>query len=125
MRTRHGYFDAQESSPDNQDVLKDIHSYGPQILLVGMGMPRQESWVMDNWDSLSGNAILCCGAALDYFSGEIPTPPRWMGQLGLEWLYRLGSEPKRLWHRYLVEPWFVLIMTIKYCLRTSSRITSK
>jgi N-acetylglucosaminyldiphosphoundecaprenol N-acetyl-beta-D-mannosaminyltransferase len=72
-----------------------------------MGMPRQEHWIVDHLDKLSVNVILNGGAALDYFAGVIPTPPRWAGRLGLEWLFRLMAEPRRLWFRYLVEPWFI------------------
>jgi N-acetylglucosaminyldiphosphoundecaprenol N-acetyl-beta-D-mannosaminyltransferase len=108
MRTHHGHFSAEQSSLENKEVLEEIKAYAPQILMVGMGMPRQENWIADNLQSLCCNATLCSGAALDYVAGEIPTPPRWLGQVGLEWLYRLAAEPERLWRRYLVEPWFVL-----------------
>jgi N-acetylglucosaminyldiphosphoundecaprenol N-acetyl-beta-D-mannosaminyltransferase len=53
------------------------------------------------------------GACIDYVAGAVPTPPRWMGRLGVEWLHRLVSEPRRLWSRYLVEPWFVLFLFTK------------
>ncbi len=49
---------------------------------------------------------------MDYVAGTIPTPPRWAGRSGLEWLFRLMFEPKRLWRRYLVEPWFLLKLLI-------------
>ncbi|MBD0319202.1 MAG: WecB/TagA/CpsF family glycosyltransferase, partial [Gemmatimonadetes bacterium] len=57
---------------------------------------------------LRANAILPCGACIDYCAGEIPTPPRWMGRAGVEWAYRLATEPRRLGYRYLVEPALVL-----------------
>lgn len=101
----HGHFDATPNSGDNQRVLAAISQFQPHILMVGMGMPRQETWVYDNLGYLRVNAILTCGAAIDYVAGALPTPPRWMGRLGLEWLYRLVCEPKRLGFRYLVEPW--------------------
>jgi len=106
--TRHGHFDLNNTSKDNQEVLADIASYAPHILLVGMGMPRQETWIFENRNQLSTNAVFCSGALMDYVAGEIPTPPRWIGMLGFEWLIRLASEPARLWRRYLVEPYFVL-----------------
>ena len=79
--------------------------------MVGMGMPLQEHWIAENYDKLGNAVILPCGAAIDYFAGAIPTPPRWAGRLGLEWLYRLLAEPTRLWKRYLIEPWFLLFLT--------------
>jgi N-acetylglucosaminyldiphosphoundecaprenol N-acetyl-beta-D-mannosaminyltransferase len=103
----HGYFDPTPGSAGNRDVLERIATYRPHVLLVGMGMPRQEHWVYDNRAELTANAILMSGAALDYVAGVVPTPPRRAAALGLEWLWRLASEPGRLWRRYLVEPWFV------------------
>jgi len=78
-----------------------------------MGMPLQENWILDNLPDLEADVILPSGACFDYLAGEIPIPPRWMGRVGLEWLYRLGSEPRRLWRRYLVEPWFVAGLALK------------
>ena len=104
LQTHHGYFTDQE----NTRVLGEIAQYDPQVLLVGMGMPRQENWVLGNLSGIRSPAILTIGACFDYIVGEIPTPPRWMGRAGLEWLYRLASEPTRLWRRYLVEPWSLI-----------------
>jgi N-acetylglucosaminyldiphosphoundecaprenol N-acetyl-beta-D-mannosaminyltransferase len=111
--TSDGYFKKNKSSPENQAVLKKISEYEPDILMVGMGMPRQEHWILDNFDDIEANAILTCGACIDYIAGEIPTPPRWIARLGFEWLARLLSEPKRLWNRYLIEPWFLLSLAIQ------------
>jgi N-acetylglucosaminyldiphosphoundecaprenol N-acetyl-beta-D-mannosaminyltransferase len=116
IRGRNGHFNAEKPGRENKQVLAEINAYAPAILMVGMGMPRQENWLAENWPSLGCNAAFCCGAALDYVAGEIPTPPRWLGQLGLEWLYRLLAEPKRLWRRYLLEPWFVLVMLARHFL---------
>jgi N-acetylglucosaminyldiphosphoundecaprenol N-acetyl-beta-D-mannosaminyltransferase len=108
-----GYFNMNPDSEDNFAILKAINDYQPHILMVGMGMPRQEHWILDNFDRIHTNAILPCGACIDYVAGAIPTPPRWMGRLGLEWAYRLLSEPKRLWKRYLLEPLFVSQLFLK------------
>ncbi|MGD1871903.1 MAG: WecB/TagA/CpsF family glycosyltransferase [Mastigocoleus sp.] len=108
IATEHGYIDMKKGSSDRSNVLAKINAYQPHILMVGMGMPRQEHWILDNLEDINTNAILPSGACIDYVAGAVPTPPRWMGKLGLEWLYRLISEPKRLWKRYLIEPWFVV-----------------
>ena len=105
IATAHGYIDMRK---DNLATLAAIKSYQPHILMVGMGMPRQEYWISENLEHIHANAILTSGACIDYVAGVVPTPPRWMGKLGLEWSYRLFSEPKRLWRRYLIEPWFVV-----------------
>jgi N-acetylglucosaminyldiphosphoundecaprenol N-acetyl-beta-D-mannosaminyltransferase len=104
----HGYFDIHPDNPENQEVIAKINAYQPHVLMVGMSMPRQENWIAENLQQISANAILPCGAAIDYVAGAIPTPPRWAGKTGLEWLFRLIAEPGRLWRRYLIEPWFLL-----------------
>ncbi|MDR3678141.1 MAG: WecB/TagA/CpsF family glycosyltransferase [Acidobacteriota bacterium] len=104
----HGHFDAERTGLENQMILAEIKAYAPDILMVGMGMPRQEVWILENRNEIVARAVFCCGAAMDYVAGEIPTPPRWIGCLGFEWLYRLLSEPARLWQRYLLEPWSVM-----------------
>lgn len=103
-----GYFDIDPEGQESQQVLREIDRRRPDLLLVGMGMPRQEHWIVDHREVLSVPAIVTCGAAIDYVAGALPKPPRWMGRIGLEWLFRLASEPGRLWKRYLVEPWFLL-----------------
>ncbi|MEJ5347725.1 MAG: WecB/TagA/CpsF family glycosyltransferase [Desulfosoma sp.] len=105
IQTHHGYFDTK--GPENRAVLATIAEFHPHILMVGMGMPRQEAWILDNLDALKTSVILNSGACFDFVAGVVPMPPRWMGRLGLEWLYRLMSEPKRLWKRYLVEPFYL------------------
>lgn len=107
IETSHGYIDATRGSDENQKLLQRIRDCEPHILLVGMGMPRQERWIAENLADLPCNVILPAGAAIDYVAGVVSTPPRWMGRLGLEWLFRLVSESKRLAFRYLIEPWYV------------------
>ena len=82
-----------------------------------MGMPRQEHWIFENSADVGAGAICNVGGLMDYIAGETPTPPRWMGRFGLEWLFRLASNPKRLWRRYLIEPWFVLKLFFAELLR--------
>lgn len=104
----HGYFDATPGSRENEDILQSIRDFGPDLLMVGMGQPRQECWIVDHLEQLSTRAILTSGACIDYVAGTIPSPPRWLGKFGLEWLFRLATEPRRLASRYLVEPWYLL-----------------
>jgi N-acetylglucosaminyldiphosphoundecaprenol N-acetyl-beta-D-mannosaminyltransferase len=108
----HGFFDHAPGSAGSAAVLAHIEAFRPHVLLVGMGMPRQEHWVFDHRAGLRANAILMAGAALDYIAGVVPTPPRGAGAMGLEWAWRLAAEPRRLWRRYLVEPWSVLAMVV-------------
>jgi N-acetylglucosaminyldiphosphoundecaprenol N-acetyl-beta-D-mannosaminyltransferase len=106
-----GYFDERYGSSENEALLQRINAYGPDLLMVGMGMPRQEIWTHENFARLNAHVILSsAGAALEYVAGSVPTPPRWSGQLGLEWIFRLANEPRRLFTRYLVEPWYILAL---------------
>ena len=107
IETHCGFFDHSPTSAENRAVVDCINGFRPNILMVGMGMPLQEHWILANREQLNVNVILNSGATMDYLAGEIPVPPRWAGPLGLNWLFRLFSEPRRLWKRYLVEPWYV------------------
>jgi N-acetylglucosaminyldiphosphoundecaprenol N-acetyl-beta-D-mannosaminyltransferase len=117
IATRSGYFEAGRFTIENQSVLAEIRRYAPDVLLVGMGMPRQEIWISENLEDITAHTIFCCGGLMDLVAGEIPTAPRWLGPLGLEWLYRLCSEPTRLWKRYLLEPWFIFFHIVMHYLR--------
>jgi N-acetylglucosaminyldiphosphoundecaprenol N-acetyl-beta-D-mannosaminyltransferase len=104
---RHGYFDMTDPIAC-ADVLAEIRRFRPQVLLVGMGMPRQEIWIDHNYDALASYIVLPVGAAFDYEAGVQTAAPRWMGKLGVEWLFRLVADPRRLFTRYCVEPWSLL-----------------
>jgi N-acetylglucosaminyldiphosphoundecaprenol N-acetyl-beta-D-mannosaminyltransferase len=120
IRTHHGFFADDKSSAENQAVLADISSYAPHILLVGMGMPRQELWVLDNRKEIDAAVIFLCGAHMDYVAGEKTAAPRWLAMFYLEWLYRLITEPRRLWRRYLLEPWAIFTHIIRQSVRSWS-----
>ena len=100
--TRHGYFDYASGSPENEAVVREINASAPDILLVGLGMPLQERWLMWNRDRLNANIALTGGAVFDYVSGGLRRGPRLLTDNGLEWLARLFVEPRRLGRRYLL-----------------------
>jgi N-acetylglucosaminyldiphosphoundecaprenol N-acetyl-beta-D-mannosaminyltransferase len=104
----HGYFDIDTSAPENLAVVAQINAFKPQILLVGMGMPKQELWIKRNYDPLPPCAMFTLGGAFDYEAGVQAPSPRWIGRIGLEWLFRLAMNPRRLYRRYLIEPWPLL-----------------
>ena len=105
----HGYFDVTQGGADNAAVRADIDAFRPDVLFVGMGMPRQEAWIDQNLDALAHPPVaFSVGAAFDYEAGVQVAAPRWLSKMGLEWAFRLVSNPKRLFARYMVEPWFLL-----------------
>jgi exopolysaccharide biosynthesis WecB/TagA/CpsF family protein len=96
--TRNGYFSADET----ERVALDIKAAAPDVLLVGLGNPRQEEWI-DRHLAVTGARIgVGVGAFFDFQTGEVKRAPEWMGRYGLEWVHRLSVEPKRMWRRYLV-----------------------
>lgn len=103
IETRHGHFTFP--GPEGEALLADLHHMQPRLLLVGMGMPRQEEWIAQYRDRLPNSVVITTGGTFDFYAGVNPTPPRWLGPLGLEWAFRIVTEPRRLWRRYLVEPW--------------------
>ena len=108
IETRDGFFDPAAGSAENAAVLAQISAFRPQVLFVGMGMPRQEAWLLHNAPILPTCVTFSVGAAFDYEAGIQVAAPRWMGRAGLEWLFRLLHDPRRLFGRYCVEPWTLL-----------------
>jgi exopolysaccharide biosynthesis WecB/TagA/CpsF family protein len=87
---------------DEKTALQQrIRSTGASIVFVGLGCPRQEIFAYELRDSLSG-PVLAVGAAFPLLAGTLPQAPPWMQRFGLEWLFRLLAEPRRLWRRYLL-----------------------
>jgi N-acetylglucosaminyldiphosphoundecaprenol N-acetyl-beta-D-mannosaminyltransferase len=102
----HGYFAV--GSPHDERVIEHINACRPDILLVGMGTPKQELWVRHNAHRLDVDVIWTVGALFDYVSGRVPRAPGWLADNGLEWIFRLAVEPQRMWRRYLLgNPVFV------------------
>lgn len=96
---------------EDEDVVRLINNVSPNIIWVGLGSPKQDYWAFNHVGRINHAVILPVGAAFDFLSGRIPQAPHWMRKSGLEWLFRLASEPKRLWSRYLIEnPLFVLML---------------
>jgi N-acetylglucosaminyldiphosphoundecaprenol N-acetyl-beta-D-mannosaminyltransferase len=96
----HGYFELD--SPHNERVLEDIDARKPDIVLVGMGTPKQELWVDRYASRISADVVWSVGALFDYVSGRTPRAPRWLADNGAEWIFRLAIEPHRMWRRYLL-----------------------
>ncbi len=106
-----------------REHLKSINASQADILWVGLGSPKQDFWMHQNRDRLNVPVLVGVGAAFDFLSGVKPQAPRWIRNAGLEWLFRLCSEPGRLWKRYLIgntlflfylaKDWFLSIVNRK------------
>lgn len=88
--------------PEKEEAIQAIAQTKPDIIWVGLGAPKQECWMADNWLRLKPAILLGVGAAFDIHAGKIPRAPAWMRKVSMEWLYRLYQEPGRLWKRYLL-----------------------
>jgi N-acetylglucosaminyldiphosphoundecaprenol N-acetyl-beta-D-mannosaminyltransferase len=95
----------ERDDAENARILAKIEDARPDVLLVGLGAPKQELWV-GRWRArLAARVVLCAGATIDFLAGEKKRSPRWMQRVGLEWAHRLLSEPKRLARRYARDAW--------------------
>jgi N-acetylglucosaminyldiphosphoundecaprenol N-acetyl-beta-D-mannosaminyltransferase len=93
---------------------QQIIDSGAQILFVGIGCPKQEIWMSKHHGQIPA-VMLGVGAAFDFHSGRVQQAPSWMQKIGLEWLFRLSKEPKRLWKRYLLNnPRFIFLFLIQW-----------
>jgi N-acetylglucosaminyldiphosphoundecaprenol N-acetyl-beta-D-mannosaminyltransferase len=97
---------------DRQDIEK-INSSGAHLVLVGRGCPRQERWVATHQGKIHAS-MMAVGAAFDFMAGNIKRAPLWMQKNGLEWLYRLAQDPKRLWKRYLTTNSYFIFLFLKH-----------
>jgi len=101
FKGHHGYFNLDDEA-ENQAIVQQINQIKPNVLIVGMGMPLQEKWVSRYRHCLQTNSILVGGAVIDRLAGIVTDCPKFISEVGLEWLYRLLKEPKRLAARYLL-----------------------
>ncbi len=90
------------TNKEDDEICQLINSKKSDILWIGLGSPKQDLWMYEHKDKLNVSVMHGVGAAFDFLSGRIPQAPRWMMQAGLEWLFRLIIEPKRLWKRYTI-----------------------
>ena len=95
-----------ENDPrEEQFILQQISRVKPDVLIVGLGAPKQELWVHRHYRQLDAKVALCVGATIDFLAGEKRRAPRWLQCLGLEWVHRMCSEPRRLVKRYARDAW--------------------
>lgn len=103
---------------EEEELASLVDEASPDVLWVGLSSPKQERWIYEHRHRLRVPAMLGVGAAFDMNSGGLRRAPKWMRDNGLEWLYRLGSEPRRLWRRYLITipqaMWFVCMELLQF-----------
>ena len=91
------------SEEDNKAIVEAINAADPDLLWIGMTAPKQEKWTYSHWNELNIHChVGTIGAVFDFFAGTVERAPMWWQRHGLEWLYRLLKEPKRMWRRYII-----------------------
>lgn len=103
-----GYIDGYEE--DNEKIIRTINDCKPDILFVALGSPKQEIWINENMVKLNAKIFQGVGGSFDVFSGNIKRAPKWMQKVGLEWLYRLFKEPKRVFRQMKLFKFFGLVL---------------
>jgi len=99
---------------DNESFIQSINLAKPDFIWIGLGAPKQERWMAENWAQLDQGLLFGIGAGFDYLAGNTKHAPTWMKNASLEWLYRLVQEPKRLWKRYFrTIPPFILLAALE------------
>ena len=119
-------FGFEQDAAECAKIVDLINNSGATVLAVGLGAPKQEKWIYQYKHQLSNiKTFLAIGATIDFEAGNLARSPKWMSSAGLEWLYRLSLEPKRLWKRYLVEDlaFFALILRQKFKLQPKRPIS--
>ena len=91
------------SEDENAAIIKAINEANPDLLWIGMTAPKQEKWTYQHWDELNIHChVGTIGAVFDFYAGTAQRAPKWWQEHGLEWLYRLCMEPRRMWRRYVI-----------------------
>jgi N-acetylglucosaminyldiphosphoundecaprenol N-acetyl-beta-D-mannosaminyltransferase len=107
LAARRGY--REMTSDEDRAIIDAINAAEPDIIWVGLGSPKQDMWMARHREHLNAPVLIGVGAAFDFLTHRVPQAPTWMQKSALEWLFRLGTEPGRLWRRYLIDnPLFVL-----------------
>lgn len=105
--THHGYWE------NDQEIIKIINSSNANILLVGLGAPKQEKWIINNRDNIKATLCFGVGAFFDFYSGRIKRAPKIIRFFNIEWFWRFLNEPKRLFKRYFINSIQLLIIILK------------
>jgi len=101
------------TSEEDAEIIKKINQEKPDILWVALGLPQQERWIFEHKEKLKVPVVVGVGAAFKFLSGKVKRPPKWIGDLGFEWLWRFFQEPRRVWRRVLDIPFFIFLVLLE------------
>jgi N-acetylglucosaminyldiphosphoundecaprenol N-acetyl-beta-D-mannosaminyltransferase len=95
----------EKNEAENAAIIERINAVSPDLLVIGLGAPKQELWIQRFAPQLNASAALCVGATIDFLAGEKSRAPKLLQHVGLEWLHRVATEPRRLFRRYARDAW--------------------
>ncbi len=98
-----GFFNFSYHHPETIELVNEINLLQPDVLFIGLGMPQQEKWLLENWDRLCVQMAITCGGTFDTLAGINKRGPAWMTQNYLEWLTRMIFSPRKYWKRYMLD----------------------
>ena len=102
------------TTQEDEAMIREINEARPDVLWVGLGLPKQERWIYEHRDRLEVPLVLGVGAAFKFLAGTVQRAPTWVGEMGFEWLWRFAHEPRHLWKRIMVEgPQFVGLVALE------------
>ena len=106
----------EHDEDENSRIVRMINELMSDILVVGLGAPKQEKWIAKHMGQINAKLFLAVGGSFDYYSGAVRRPPRFLSQIGLEWCWRISQDPRRLWKRYLVDdpPFFYHVLRQRF-----------
>lgn len=107
---------------DHEEIRRRIRTAKPDLLFVSFGCPKQEKWIAMHYQSLGVPVAVGVGATIDFLAGRVARAPQWMRRLGLEWVFRLAQEPRRLLRRYCRDCWYFLLFLLAQWSRTGWRL---
>lgn len=96
-------FGFENCKEQNKDIIRKINNAKPDVLVIGLGAPKQELWIHEHRKEIKAKVAFCVGATIDFIAGEKSQAPVWMRRVGLEWAHRILSEPRRLLGRYVYD----------------------
>lgn len=117
-------FGFEKNEEECRELVERINRSGATVLAVGVGAPKQEKWLCKYKDQFtSAKILLAVGATIDFEAGVLKRAPQWVSQIGMEWLFRIACDPKRLWKRYIQDdfPFFLLLLKQKFGMYTPPR----
>lgn len=107
----------EKDSDEIKKIIRIVREKAPQILVVGLGCPKQELFIYEYREAMGVPLSLGLGASLDFAAGNVKRSPKWMADHGLEWFYRFTQEPKRLFKRYFIDDIKIIKLIIKYAIK--------